>query len=68
MENIGAIVTRVGTAVLMIINALSGAGVVLPDYVSAEGVNVLSVAALAVASAVIYFTKKPAPAPVEPVA
>lgn len=68
MDNISALVTRVGTAVLMIINALSGAGVVLPDYVSAEGVNVLSVAVLAVAAAVAYFTKKPEPAPAEPVA
>jgi hypothetical protein len=67
MENVASLVSRIGAAVLMIINALSGAGLVLPDYVSAEGVNVLSAAALAVAAAVVYFTKKPE-APVDPVA
>ena len=67
MENISNLVSRIGVAILTIINALSGAGLVLPDYVSAEGVNVLSAAVLAVAAAVVYFTKKPE-APVEPAA
>ena len=62
-----SLVTRIGTAVLMIINALSGAGIVLPAYVSAEGVNVISVAVLAVAAAVAYF-RKAAAEPVQPAA
>ena len=64
-----SLVTRIGAAVLMIINALSGAGLVLPAYISAEGVNVVSVAVLAVAAAVAYFKNAAAePAPVEPAA
>lgn len=58
----------VSTALLAVLNALAGLGVVLPTGADAEGVALLNSAALAVGALVVHLLGKDRATPVAPVA